>query len=379
MEKIDFYKEIEQELLELESKSQLRSLRLRETPYNFASNDYLGLSANTTLQADFLKKIESSDFLMSASSSRLLTGNCEVMEKVELKMAELLQVEAVLVLNSGYHLNMGILPAISNNQTLILADKLVHASLIDGMQLSKGKIMRFCHNNYQHLRSLLEKYHASYQRIIIVTESIFSMDGDEADLEALVAIKKKYHALLYVDEAHAFGVRGLNGMGCVEEKGFQKEIDFIVGTFGKAGASVGAYVACKKSMRSFLINKMRPLIFSTALAPINWLWTDFILDIIVSANQARLRIQDRSATLRRIVQESPYACPSTSHIIPIIVGDSKKAMQLAAALESRGYLALAVRPPTVAQGSARIRLSVPPNLSAEVFNQFIHTLEILLK
>lgn len=378
MEKIDFYREIEEELLELKNKSQWRTLRLVDTSYNFASNDYLGLRSQTHLQEDFLKQIQSLDFVMSASSSRLLTGNCEAMEKVETKMAQLLDVESVLVLNSGYHLNMGILPAISNNQTLILADKLVHASLIDGMRLSQGKIMRFRHNNNEHLRALLEKYHTHYERIILVTESIFSMDGDEADLETLVALKKQYSILLYVDEAHAFGVRGRHGMGCVEEKGLQEEIDFIVGTFGKAGASVGAYVACKKIMRSFLINKMRPLIFSTALAPINWLWTDYILDHIASASQARLCLQARSATLRRIIQQSSYACPSTSHIIPIIVGESEKAMQLAATLERKGYLALAVRPPTVAQGSARIRLSLPPNLSSAVFHHFVHTLETLL-
>lgn len=379
MEKIDFYKEIEQELLELKSKSQWRTLRVVDTPYNFASNDYLGLKSQTYLQEEFLQQIQSSDFIMSSSSSRLLTGNCEAMEKVETKMAQLLGVESVLVLNSGYHLNMGILPAISNEQTLILADKLVHASLIDGLRLSQGKVLRFRHNSEKHLRALLEKYHSLYKRLIIVTESIFSMDGDEADLETLVTFKKQYNALLYVDEAHAFGVRGRHGMGCVEEKGLQKEIDFIVGTFGKAGASVGAYVACKKSMRAFLINKMRPLIFSTALPPINWLWTEFMLDSIASASQARLCLEERSATLRHIIQQSSYTCPSTSHIIPIIVGDSEKAMQLAARLESEGYLALAVRPPTVAQGSARIRLSLPPNLSSAVFHQFVNTLEIVLK
>lgn len=379
MEKIDFYKEIEQELLELKSKSQWRTLRVVDTPYNFASNDYLGLKSQTHLQDEFLQQIQSSDFVMSSSSSRLLTGNCEAMEKVETKMAQLLGVESVLVLNSGYHLNMGILPAISNEQTLILADKLVHASLIDGLRLSKGKVLRFRHNSEKHLRALLEKYHSLYKRLIIVTESIFSMDGDEADLETLVTFKKQYNALLYVDEAHAFGVRGRHGMGCVEEKGLQKEIDFIVGTFGKAGASVGAYVACKKSMRAFLINKMRPLIFSTALPPINWLWTEFMLDSIASASQARLCLEERSAILRRVIHHSPYDCPSSSHIIPIIVGDSEKAMQLAARLESEGYLALAVRPPTVARGSARIRLSLPPNLSSAAFHQFVNTLEIVLK
>ena len=161
---------------------------------------------------------------------------------------------------------MGILPAVSDTQTLILADKLVHASIIDGIRLSTARCIRFRHNDLVQLERLLEQHHATFRQLIIVTESIFSMDGDQADLTALVRLKKRYsNVLLYVDEAHAFGVRGLRGLGCAEETGCIRDIDFLVGTFGKAAASAGAYIACCRTIREYLVNRMRTFIFTTAL------------------------------------------------------------------------------------------------------------------
>ena len=194
-------------------------------------------------------------------------------------MAELFHSESALVFNSGYHANTGILPAVTTSRSMILADKLVHASIIDGIRLSQAKCIRFKHNDYRQLERLIQQAGEHHDRIIIVTESIFSMDGDESDLRTLVRFKQKYPAImLYIDEAHAIGVRGNNGLGCCEEHNIIEHIDFLIGTFGKALGSCGAFLICNRTMREYLINTMRTFIFTTALPPINLKWTLFTLN-----------------------------------------------------------------------------------------------------
>ncbi len=197
---------------------------------------------------------------------------------------------AALLFNSGYHMNIGILPAVADSKTLILADKLVHASMIDGIRLSGAQYVRYRHNDLQHLEQLLQKYHDDDQieRIIVVTESIFSMDGDETDLAALVQLKKRFaKTMLYVDEAHSIGVRGQQGLGCAEQYNVIQEIDFLVGTLGKALAAVGGYIICHPIIKDYLINKMRPLIFSTAQPPIVMAWANFIFQKVLNAQSQR--------------------------------------------------------------------------------------------
>ena len=210
---------------------------------NMSSNDYLGLASDATLQDEFWQSLPERDRLLSASSSRLLTGNFDVHQELETLLAERFGRESALTFSSGYHLNTGILPAVADVHTLILADKLVHASLIDGIRLSSATCIRYRHQDYRQLQSLLEKHRTNFERMIIVTESVFSMDGDVAPLAALVELKKAFpNVMLYVDEAHAIGVRGKRGLGIAEEQGCLADIDFLCGTFGKALASVGAYV-----------------------------------------------------------------------------------------------------------------------------------------
>ena len=210
---------------------------------NLSSNDYLGLASDAALQDEFWRSVPERDRLLSASSSRLLTGNFTAHRELEALLAGRFGRESALTFSSGYHANTGILPAVADAHTLILADKLVHASLIDGIRLSAAQSIRYRHQDYRQLRSLVEKHHAAFGRIIIVTESVFSMDGDVAPLAALAELKRMYpNVMLYVDEAHAIGVRGKHGLGIAEEQGCLREIDFLCGTFGKALASVGAYV-----------------------------------------------------------------------------------------------------------------------------------------
>lgn len=359
-----------QQLQQLEAASNLRHLPALihdgrdvivngQRMLNLSSNDYLGLAADRRLREEFLETLTPDTFLPTSSSSRLLTGNFTGYTELEQELARLFGTEAALVFNSGYHANTGILPAVSDAQTLILADKLVHASLIDGIRLSAARCIRYRHNDLAQAGRLVEEHHRTYSRIILVTESIFSMDGDEADLRALVALKKRYdNLLLYVDEAHAFGVRGPQGLGCAEEAGCIGDIDFLVGTFGKAAASAGAYIVCRQVVRDYLINRMRTFIFTTALPPVNIAWTLFIVRKLADMRERRAHLAHIGRLLRDALAARSYACPSTSHIVPLMVGPSADTVLRADQLQRHGFYALPVRPPTVPEGTSRIRFSL---------------------
>ena len=192
------------------------------------------------------------------------------------------------------------------------------------------------------------------------------MDGDEADLRALVALKKRYdNLLLYVDEAHAFGVRGPHGLGCAEEAGCIGDIDFLVGTFGKAAASAGAYIVCRQVVRDYLINRMRTFIFTTALPPVNIAWTLFIVRKLADMQERREHLAHIGRLLRDALTARSYACPSTSHIVPLMVGPSADTVLRADQLQRHGFYALPVRPPTVPEGTSRIRFSLTADVRAD--------------
>ena len=326
---------------------------------NLSSNDYLGLASDLRLREQFFDETPNAQRLMSASSSRLLTGNFPAYEQLEATLTQLFHGRAALLFNSGYHMNIGILPALADAKTLILADKLVHASMIDGIRLSSAKYLRYRHNDLAHLQQLLTQYHAdeNYERIIVVTESIFSMDGDETDLAALVALKQQFaKVMLYVDEAHAIGVRGQQGLGCAEQYGVIDAIDFLVGTFGKAVASIGGYLICDPIIRDYLINRMRPLIFSTAQPPICMAWTQFMLNQIVNMQAQRQHLAALSQYMQHGIRAKGFVCPSTSQIVPVIIGDSSATVTKAQQLQTAGFYVMPVRPPTVPQGSSRLRI-----------------------
>ena len=344
---------------------------------NLSSNDYLGLAVDERLREEFFDLIPISEQRMSSSSSRLLTGNFPEYEQLEQALSQLFGHRAALLFNSGYHMNIGILPALCDSKTLILADKLVHASLIDGMRLSTAQYVRYRHNDLNHLDALLKKYQAdqTFERIIIVTESIFSMDGDEADLAALVALKKQYsNVMLYVDEAHAIGVRGKQGLGIVEQAAVIQDVDFIVGTFGKALASVGAYLICDPIIRDFLINKMRPLIFSTAQPPMCMAWTNFILQKVVEMSNQREYLKALSHSLNSQILAKNYDCPSSSQIVPVIVGDSIQTVALAHEMQKAGFYIMPVRPPTVPQGASRLRICLNTRIDQHDLDRLVSLL-----
>lgn len=333
---------------------------------NLSSNDYLGLAGDLKLRSEFLNQLSVNSALFSSTSSRLLTGNYPVYQRVENLLAELYHAEAALFFSSGYHMNMGILPAISDSNTLILADKLVHASMIDGIRLSAAKCIRFRHQDYQQLAALVEKYHNTYSKIIVVTESIFSMDGDVAPLTQLVALKRAYtNVLLYVDEAHAVGARGIRGLGIAEEQNCIQDIDFLCGTMGKALASMGAYVICSQLVKDYLINKMRTLIFTTALPPVQMEWTEFVLKHIADLTDRRKWLHDSSAIIQETLVERGYSSPSASQILPMIIGSSQDTIIKAEDMQRKGFYVLPVRPPTVPEGTSRLRISLTASITPE--------------
>lgn len=341
------------------------------TMLNLSSNDYLGLALRTDLRNEFLDELRATDIPLSSSSSRLLTGNFWQYTKLERLLAHRFGREAALLFNSGYHANIGLLPALADKQTLILSDRLVHASILDGILLSGAPFQRFRHNDYEHLTQLLAKARGQYHQIIVVTESIFSMDGDVADLQRLTALKAEFpDVLLYVDEAHAIGVRGAGGLGIAEEQGCLADIDLLVGTFGKALASMGAYVVCSPVIREYLINTMRPLIFSTALPPAQMAWTHFLFDRLPSFHRERKQLEATSFLLRRAL-EGKGGERSASHIIPFIIGENEACLEKAEQLQQGHFYCLPVRPPTVPLGTSRIRFSLTAALTEEEVQHLI--------
>lgn len=372
-----------QQLEQLSAKNQYRSIpdlvhqgryimRENRKMLNMSSNDYLGLASNENLRQSFLQQYADNFPSFTSSSSRLLTGNFPVYTDLEQFIAQRFQRESALLFNSGYHANLGILPALTTTKSLILADKLVHASMIDGIRLSQCEFFRYRHNDYEHLKSLLEKNAGKFDRTFIVTESVFSMDGDVADLKHLVQLKKQFpDTYLYVDEAHAIGVYGKNGLGIAEQANVIADIDLLVGTFGKALASMGAYVVCDQILKECLINQMRPLIFSTALPPFNVAWTHFIFERLPQFSKERAHLEQLSAFLRQEVEHRTQIMPSQTCIVPYILGENEKTLAKAKDLQEQGYYCLPIRPPTVPKGTSRIRLSLTADMTMDQVKQFV--------
>ncbi|HOP51108.1 MAG TPA: aminotransferase class I/II-fold pyridoxal phosphate-dependent enzyme, partial [Ignavibacteriales bacterium] len=291
---------------------------------NLSSNDYLGIGTNNEILREFYNYLLQNNLLFNidftSSSSRLLTGNSNIYTELENKIANLYQKQKAIIFNSGYHLNSGLLPALTEKNDVIFSDKLNHASIIDGIKLSDAEHFRYNHLNYNHLETLLQKYREQYNNAIIVSESLFSMDGDIADLKKLVELKNKYNCLLYIDEAHAIGVFGEKGLGLAEELNIISDIDILIATFGKAFASIGAFCVVNDILYRYILNTARSLIFTTALPSVNLYWTNFILDEIINLTSERQYLKRISSEIRSFIENSTQSKSiSQSQIIPIII------------------------------------------------------------
>ncbi|MBU1418140.1 MAG: 8-amino-7-oxononanoate synthase [Proteobacteria bacterium] len=333
---------------------------------NLTSNDYLGLAGDAELRLRFYQGIEeggdTGNFSLGAASSRLLTGDSLLAHSLEADLRQAYGHEAVLLFNSGYHANIGILPALCSKNDLILSDKLNHASIHDGLRLSSARHKRFRHRDYEQLRSLLRNLRKDYDQVVIVSESVFSMDGDVADLQRLVELKKEFGAMLYLDEAHAVGLYGGQGLGKAEEAGVLADIDLLVGTFGKALASIGAFLCCREEIRNYLINHSRSFIFTTALPPVVLNWNRFVFRTMQTMAGPRQHLRQISEQLRKELREKGISTGGNTNIVPVLIGDDSLALLQAQAMQEQGYLIFPVRPPAVPEGTARFRLSLSADM-----------------
>lgn len=350
-----------QQLQDLKLTNNYRQLPTSETAklMDLCSNDYLGINAMPELRCQFLENFNR-NYAFSASSSRLLSKELKLHSELEQLISVSYQKESALLFNSGYQANVGILSSLSGKNDLIIADKLIHASVIDGARLSKADFMRYKHLDYASLEQMLCKHRQAYHRVFIVSESVFSMDGDVADLAQLLEIKERYQCFLYIDEAHALGVRGEFGLGCAEEQNVRNKVDFIVGTMGKAMASVGAFVACKQLFKDYLINHSRAFIYSTALPPINIAWSSFVFERMQQMHAERNHLSELSKQFAAGLHAS-----SNSHIVPFIIGSNAASMKQSNKLKQNGFNALPVRYPTVPKGTARLRFSLCASMKLE--------------
>ena len=321
---------------------------------NLSSNNYLEIADNENITKEFLE-FSGNRFGLGSASARLLTGTLPVYKELENTLCGLFKKEKALLFNSGYHANVGITGSIAGKSDVIFSDKLNHASIIDGMRLSAGKFFRYKHNDMESLERLLIRERKNFNNAIIVTESVFSMDGDIANLKKIVELKNKYNCLLMVDEAHAFGVFGEKGCGVCEELEILPEVDLLVGTFGKSIGSMGAFTVGNKVLIEFLTNKARSFIFSTALPPISIAFSKWIIE-----NKLTKTFEKRQKMLslgRKLGSES--------HIIPVIIGGNAETEDVCKRLFDAGYFTLPIRPPTVPEGTSRLRLSLTTNIEEE--------------
>lgn len=330
---------------------------------NLSSNDYLGLAENKEIITDFLKV---NKYSFGSASSRLLTGTAPVYKELEGLISKLYQKDNALLFNSGYHANVGIMSSLVGKNDVVFSDKLNHASIIDGMKLSGADFYRYKHLDYEHLESLLQKYREKYETAIIITESIFSMDGDCADLNKLIHLKKKYNAILLVDEAHAFGVYGENALGVCEKQNCIENIDLIIATFGKSIASMGAFCTGNSILIDYLVNKARSFIFSTALPEINVAFSKYIIEnILPNTKNIRNNLLKTADYLRNEIIINGLNTLGRSHIVPVIIGNNQQTLDVCEKLQLNNFYVLPIRYPTVTINSARIRLSLRADIAVD--------------
>ena len=379
--KLDF---IAKELQEREKNNNIRQLKAicpqdgvtivknGKSLINFSSNDYLGLSKHPSLM--LASQNYTKQYGTGSTASRLVTGTYDIHEKLEQKLAKVCGKEAALLFNTGFQANTTIIPSLVDQKSLVLCDRLVHNSILQGIFLSKTRWKRYQHNDLSHLEKLLKKaVLQGYNRILIVTETVFSMEGDRSDVDGLIQLSQQYNTLLYLDDAHALGIMGEKGMGLTANK---SGIDISLGTFGKAIGSFGAFITTSKLIRDYLINCCPGFIYTTALPPAVIGSIDAAIDLVPSLDQERTYLGERIDYLQNQLINLGYkVCNSISPIIPVIIGDEEKALNLSQYLETNGILATAIRPPTVPKNTARIRFVLSSKHQPEQINYLISLLK----
>jgi 8-amino-7-oxononanoate synthase len=350
-------KQLAEELQKLEERGQRRNLAEIEG-VDLCSNDYLGLARNPKLKEAAVAAIQESA-RTGGTGSRLLSGHSRAWDELEEEFAAFAGTEAALYFGSGYAANIGLLTSLLSKDDIVFSDELNHASLIDGIRLSGAHKVILPHLDLSRLESALIDYSGERCRKLIVTESVFSMDGDVADIEALIRLADKYRAGLIVDEAHATAVHGPSGKGMAAATGHTANVIATVHTCGKALASAGAFVCCSRTLRDYLINRARTFIFTTAMPPYlaGQIRAALHLSVGMDAERSALRgvAREFAASLR---QDGWDLSGSTTQIVPAIVGSNEDAISAAEHLQKAGFAVRAIRPPTVPEGRARLRFSL---------------------
>ena len=363
-------KKIENEIEILEKNNNLRTLKTySEKLLNLSSNDYLGLAQDLDLRTAFYNRYP--NLLLSSSSSRLITGTSSLVESLESKLEDIYQNSGILF-NSGFDANSCIIETFCDKNTLIISDKLNHASIYDGIVHSGAQLLRYRHLDLDHLESILKKYRDKFENIFVISETIYSMDGDCVDLEKLISLKRDYSFLLILDEAHSFGVYGY---GMAYEMDIIQNVDFLIIPLGKGGASIGSYVICNSIYKQYIVNRGRKFIYTTALPPVNIAWNLFILENMPKFKEKRDALNRLINFTLEKIKEYNLETISSTQIISIIIGDNKKADTICRNLIEKGFLVYAVKEPTVPKGTARIRLGLNPTFTEEEIQLFLKELK----
>jgi 8-amino-7-oxononanoate synthase len=352
--------------------SSIRVVLEGDSLLNFAANDYLGLAADPRLAEAAVEATRQHGW--GSAASPLITGYSALHQQLEQRLADFEGTESALLFSSGFAANAGTLAALVGRGDVVLADRKNHASLCDGGRLSRADVRIYRHNDAQHLQSLLAAA-GHYRRRLIVTDSLFSMDGDLAPLAELADLAERFDAMLMIDEAHATGVFGRHGRGVAEQLGLDERIDVRVGTLSKSLGSVGGFVAGSRALIDWLVNRARPYVFSTATPAAVAAAVLAALDIVRDEPQRREQLLARAAGLRDTLRGRGWNVGnSASQIIPLIVGEPAEALALSRGLRQRGLLVPAIRPPTVPKGEACLRISLTSAHSEEMIAALVDAL-----
>jgi 8-amino-7-oxononanoate synthase len=360
----DLQRRIAGDLDHLREQSQLRTLEIPDG-INLCSNDYLGLAVDPRLKRAVIEAVTRAESVGS-TGSRLLAGNSREWEELESDFARFAGTEAALYFGSGYAANIGLLGSVLRHDDVVFSDALNHASLIDGIRLSNAFKVKYPHGDLDFLENALRKHAGGSGARVIVTESVFSMEGDVAPIERLLRLAKDYGAELVIDEAHATGVWGPQGKGIAAELKCEREVLAIIHTCGKALASAGAFVCGSSALRNYLINHARTFIFSTAMPPYVAGQIRAALGLAIGADAERMHLQRIASSLREAMTAAGLDTgSSTTQIVPVYLGSNEAALQVASRLREQGFSARAIRPPTVPVGTSRLRLSLTARITME--------------
>jgi len=367
-----FYRELSQELEDLKKQSNFRKLKIMEDEYilDFSSNDYLDLNLDEKFKKFFIDNLDLSKISFGSCGSRLLGGNHKEIRRFEDEIDEVFKKKS-LVFGSGYDANTTVIETFYSKGDIIFTDRYNHASIYDGLINSGVKIVRYKHLDYLDLEKKLEKYRGSYKRSLIITESIYSMDGDIVDLDKTVLLKNRYKCELYLDEAHSYGVLGY---GLAYNKSLVKDIDFIMLGLGKGGSSNGGILILDEIARSYIVNRGRKFIYTTAPSPIQTSWNRYVFKNMPSLEYKREKLNLLKKLLYKKLKEKNIETISTEQIISIVIGDNKKCVEVSNALREEGYLVYPIKEPTVPKGSSMIRLTLTADMEIDKIEIFIEKL-----